>query len=288
MDTVIYGDVLVAVNFIINLMILGLTARLTGIPVKPLRRYLGALAGALASFVIFLPVQGFWVDILIRVGVTAVVIAITYFGHSAKDMLRLSVVFFGVGFLFAGFTVGIWFLIPQELFAYAHGILYLDISPLILVGCIGAAYLFVTAFDRIFDSGGSREGVWRAVITRGSQKTELLLFMDTGNHLTEPFSGLPVMVTSFDVASPLLTAHERSYIMGRPYDMPVGLRPVFYSGVGDQGLLYAIRPDKVTLCKDGKEVCCEGYLAVSTQTLSCQGCSGIFNPRLLGIGIGSR
>lgn len=288
METVIYGDVLVAINFIINLMILGLTGKLTGIPVKPFRRYLGALAGALASFVIFLPVQGFWVDIFIRVGVTALVIGITYFGHSPRDMLRLSVVFFGVGFLFAGFTVGIWFLLPQELFSYAHGILYLDIAPLLLVVCIGAAYLFVTVFDRIFDSGGSREGVWHAVIARGDKKIELLLFMDTGNHLTEPFSGLPVMISSFEAATLLLTGSERGYIMGRPYDMPAGLRPVFYSGVGTQGLLYAIRPDSITLCKNGKAICCEGYLALSQQELSCHGCSGIFNPRLLGISLGSR
>lgn len=202
-------------------------------------------------------------------------------------MLRLSVVFFGVGFLLAGFIMGVWFLLPQELLSYAHGIFYFDVAPLLLVGCIGAAYVFVSMFDRVFDSGGGREGVWQAVMTRGGKKIELLLFMDTGNHLTEPFSGLPVIVSSLTDASPLLTGGELNYILGRPYDIPAGLRPVFYNGVGDSGLIYAVRPDSITMQKDGRIISCEGYLAVSQNEISCRGCSGIFNPRLLGISLSS-
>lgn len=288
METVIYGDVLVAVNFIINLMILGLTAKLTGIPVRRFRRYLGALVGALASFVIFIPIQGMLFDLAVRAAVTALVIGVTYFGQSVKNMLRLSVVFFGVGFLLAGFVMGMWFLLPQELFSYAHGVFYMNVAPLLLVGCIGAAYLFVGLFDRIFDSGGAREGIWQVVITRSGGRVELLLFMDTGNHLIEPFSGLPVMVASLGDLSPLLTSGERACILGRPCDHPPGLRPVFYSGVGAQGLLYAIRPDSVTLTKGDRSIRCEGYLAISPQPLACNGCHGVFNPRLLGIGVHSR
>lgn len=287
METVIYGDVLVAVNFIINLMVLGLTEKLTGIPVKPWRRYLGALAGALSAFVIFIPMQGFLLDIAIRVVVTALVICLTYWGQSFRNMLRLSVVFFGVGFLLAGFIIAIWFLLPNEFISYAHGILYLDITPLLLVGCVTAAYVFVSLFDRIFDSGGGREGVWRAVLERGGRRIELLLFMDSGNHLTEPFSGLPVMVSSLMVASPLLTAGELNYILAGSYDMPQGLRPVFYDGVGGEGLLYAVRPDSITLYKDSKAVCCEGYLAVSPKEIACNGCNGLASPRLLGITVSS-
>ncbi|MEG0753823.1 MAG: sigma-E processing peptidase SpoIIGA [Angelakisella sp.] len=288
METVIYGDVLVAVNFIINLMVLNLTKRLTGISVKPFRRYMGAFVGALASFVIFIPIKGLWIDLLVRAGVTALVIGITYWGQSVKNMLRLTIVFFGVATLIAGFVMLICFLLPQELLSYANGILYFDVTPIVLVGCVTAAYLFVCMFDHVFDSGGSREGVWRAIITREGRTVELHLFMDTGNHLTEPFSGLPVMVASMREVTPLLSSCERNFMMGRPYDMPAGLRPVFYNGVGDDGLIYAVRPDSVVLTKDGKSITCEGYLAVSLKEISCQGCTGIFNPRLLGISVNSR
>lgn len=280
-ETVIYGDVLVAVNFIINLMVLGLTRKLTGVPVKRYRRYLGALAGALCSFVIFLPTQGFLAELGIRLVVTALVIGVTYGGQSPKTLLRLSMVFFTVGFLMAGFVIGIWFLLPDDLLAFANGILYFNVTPLVLLGCTAAAYGFVSLFDHIFDGGNSRAGIWEVSVLRGGKTVRLQLFMDTGNHLVEPFSGLPVMVVSLRAVTGLLTRQERSYIVGECDIPPPGLRTVFYHGVGAQGLLPAFLPDQLLFMQNGSIQPAEGYLAVSDKELACGDCCGIFNPRLI-------
>lgn len=285
-ETVIYGDVLAAVNFIINLMVLGLTRKLTGVPVKRFRRYMGAFAGAAASFVIFLPVHGMLWDIIIRILVTGLVIGVTYWGQPAKTLLRLSAVFFTVGFILAGFVVGIWFLLPSNFFAFGNSIIYLNITPLTLLGCCTAAYLFVSVFDRIFDRGNNKSCTWQVTVCRNGSAVRLQLFMDTGNHLIEPFSGLPVMVADFNSISPLLTPEERQYILGMSgAAMPSGLRPVFYNGIGAEGLLYAFLPESVLLEREKRSVESEGYMAVSVNKLCCSGCAGIFNPRLLGLGV---
>ena len=61
-DYVIYGDVLVAVNFIIDLLILRLCQPLTGIRQRGLRPYLAAGAGGLCAMAIFFPAGSVCVD----------------------------------------------------------------------------------------------------------------------------------------------------------------------------------------------------------------------------------
>ncbi|MEG1686330.1 MAG: sigma-E processing peptidase SpoIIGA [Angelakisella sp.] len=282
METVIYGDVLLAVNFIINLMLLGLTQRLTGVPVKRFRRYLGALAGAVCAFAIFLPQGGLVTDLFLRLVATILVVGITYLGQPAGLLLRLAAVFFAVGFLFAGFIMGLWFLVPNDLLAIANGIVYFNVTPLLLVGCAVGAYLFVSVFDAVFDRGQRRQTVWQATIRRGGSSISLAVLLDTGNRLVEPFSGLPVLVTGLAMATPLLTEQERWYLAGKG-ELPPGLRPVFYQDVGGTGLLCAFRPDSLMLAHNGGTVDCDGYVAVSVKAIACHGCGGVFNPRLLGL-----
>ena len=74
MEYVIYGDVLVAVNFIIDLVILRLCQPLTGIRQKGLRPYLAAAAGGLCSMAIFIPASSLWLDLFIRLGLSFIVV----------------------------------------------------------------------------------------------------------------------------------------------------------------------------------------------------------------------
>lgn len=285
MQRVIYGDVLAAVNFIIDLMLLSLTQRLCGVAAKRWRRYLAAGVGALCSFAIFLPGRGFVWEILLRAAATVLVIGTAYFGRPLRLLLRLSAVFFAVGFIFAGFVSAVWFLFPGELLSITNGVVYLDVSPLLLLGCVVMAYLFVGLFDRIFDGGRAASGSLSATLRRGENSVTLELFIDTGNQLVEPFSGLPVVVAGIGEVSKLLTDSERLFIITGQGLMPPGLRPVFYRGVGGDGMLYALRPDELLLQKGSRPVRCEGYLAVSTKPISCHGCAGICNPRMPGLGV---
>ena len=282
METVIYGDVLVALNFIINLAVLNLTQRLTGVAARRWRRYLGALVGGLCAFAIFLPVQGLWWELFIRLGSTLAVMLTVYGGQRFVTLLRVSAVFFSVGFLLAGFLLAAWFVLPERVFAIRNGVFYMNVTPLVLLGCVACAYFFVTVFDRVYDRGQARRCVWQCSISRQGRTVRVPLYLDTGNHLTEPFSGLPVMVLGLRQAQPLLSPQEYQAV-AQGGELPQGMRPVFFSGLGSQGLLYAVRPDGVVFWQEGRAIPGEGYLAVCPQELDCQDCCGVFSPRWLGV-----
>ena len=89
MEYVIYGDVLVAVNFIIDLLILRLCQPLTGIRQRGPRPYLAAAAGGLCSMVIFLPSNSLLLDLFIRLALSFIVVSIAYGRQRPGVFLRL-------------------------------------------------------------------------------------------------------------------------------------------------------------------------------------------------------
>lgn len=63
----VYADVLVVVNYIVNLLLLLASAKLLGVVTCRWRLCAGALVGALGSLVIFLPYVGMWFQALYKI-----------------------------------------------------------------------------------------------------------------------------------------------------------------------------------------------------------------------------
>lgn len=282
MEFVVYGDVLVAVNFIINLMILKLCSFFGGVKPKRFTYISGAFVGALCSFVIFLPMQGLFWDICYRIVTALLMVFVTYGRRPWRIFLRLLVVFLVTGFLLAGVVIGLWFLFPTGGYAYHNGVVYFQLKPLTLLLGITAAYLLASGFNRIFRARREDSASCPMVITRGGAVARLEALADTGNHLTEPFSGLPVVVVAFGTAAPLLTSHEQSAILENTleHDLPPGLRLVSYHTVGGEGLLAAFAPDSISLQVEGHWQTVDAYVAVSKTPLTGD-CQAIFNPRII-------
>ena len=94
-----------------------------------------------------------------------------------------------------------------------------------------------------------------------SRRVTLRVLRDTGNTLTDPVSGRPVLTADADALSPLLglpvpeavrrdPAALVSLLSGQP-EMASRLRLVAYSAVGADGLLCCIRPDAARI--EGRE-----------------------------------
>lgn len=292
MDYVIYGDVLVAVNFVIDLLILRLCQLLTGIRQRGARPYLAAAAGGLCSMAIFIPAGSLWLDLFIRLGFSFIVVSIAYGRQALPVFLRLLGVFYAVSFLVAGVVVGLWFLLPGGRYAYRNGMVYLDLAPTVLIGSVAAAYLFVRVFERILCWGRGMGERYAMTARRGDRYIAFTALADTGNRLTEPFSGLPVVVLEEEKGRRLLTGEERDWLdtgmtAGEP---PPGLRLVTYRTISGNGLLAAFRPQALRVRVGERWIEVEGYLALLRGGKGPAGCEGIFHPRMiqLAAGIGEK
>ena len=219
----IYLDLVVILNFFVDLLLLLGTNRLSG-SVSAWGRLLGAAAlGALYSGVCLIPRLQFLGHPLWTV-VCLGCMAVTAFGIN-QSALRRGAVFTLLSMALGGLATGF----HQASF------------PLLILEAGLLWLLCRTAFGgRI----GSQSYV-PLVITREGKRVCLTALVDTGNHLHDPISGESVLVISPDSAQKLtgLTADQLAHPMQTMAQHPIpGLRLIPYRAVGcPGGMLLALR-----------------------------------------------
>lgn len=243
----VYIDLLFFLNLVVDYFILSLTARLSGAAAGFLRQLGGAAAGALFSFIIFLPALPLPLEWGIRLLLSALIILCAFGFGSGRRFLRLWLTFYAVSFLYAGLMLAVWFLFHPAGLAVHNGVVYFQISPLLLLCGTAGAYGVIWLGRRLIRRpapAGRRE---RVEIRLGDRKVELTALVDTGHSLTDILSDEPVVVASFSAVAPLLSPESLPAFrkVGQPPggDMAGRYRLIPYSVVGGGGLLPAFRCD---------------------------------------------
>ncbi|MCI5562561.1 MAG: sigma-E processing peptidase SpoIIGA [Intestinimonas massiliensis] len=198
--TVVYIDALFLLNLIVNYLLLLAAAKLAGEPLRRLRLAAGAALGGLYAAAIFFPGMGFLTHPLCKLG-AAVLMLLTGFGGSRR-LLRVTLVFFGLSCAFGGgiFAIG---LLGGRGLTLRNGVLYSVMDLRILLLSAAVCYAVLTLVFRRTARHGRRE-VLPAVLTLGGRRVAVNALVDTGNTLTDPVTGRPVMVAEGSRLSPLL------------------------------------------------------------------------------------
>ena len=188
--TVIYIDSLFLLNLIVDYLLLLAAAKLAGEPLRRLRLGLGAVLGALYAAAVCLPGLGFLAHPLCKLG-AAVLMVLLGFGGSRR-LLRVLLVFFGISCAFGGgiFAIG---LLGGRGLSLKNGILYSAMDLRILLLSAALCYVgFTLLFHRV--ARHTARELTPAVLTLGEKRVALTALVDTGNTLTDPVTGRPVLV----------------------------------------------------------------------------------------------
>lgn len=198
--TVVYVDSLFLLNFIVNYLLLLATAKLAGEVLHRPRLAGGAALGALYAAAVFFPGMGFLLHPLCKLG-AAVLMLLAAFGGSRR-LLRVTLVFFGLSCAFGGGILAIGLLGGRGL-SLKNGILYsaMDLRMVLLSAAL--CYALLTLVFRRAARHDSRT-LTPVVLTLGAASVSLTALVDTGNTLTDPLTGRPVMVAEARYLAPLL------------------------------------------------------------------------------------
>ena len=272
MKQTVYADVLLALNFFINYFLLLSAGKIMRSPVSRTRVCLGAAFGAVCSLALFLPPMPFAVGGVVKLMISSVMVVISFRLRSVRDFLRSLLVTCAVTFGFGGAMLALWLTVAPSGMYYRNGTVYFSLSPGFVIAVTVACYSVITLAGKICRRLELRGGECGAVIRCEGAARSLRLLCDSGNLLTEPFSGLPVIVV-------------RKNALGRtlPQGFPTGcshLRIIPYSAVGGEGLLCAFRPESVEVRLGRRRQAVECYIAVS-DNLEDSEYDGIINPRIL-------
>lgn len=219
----VYVDIVMAINFLVDLLLILGTNRLAGFPAGWGQAVKAALLGGLYGGVCMLPRLRFLGGMLWRLVVLAAMAGIA-FGWNRSAFQR------GAVFVLLSMALG----------GIAAGLGRGSFPALLLAG--GGMCLLCRMGFR--GSAGQKEYV-PVELQWGTRKLSLIALRDTGNSLRDPITGEAVLVAGADVAAELIGLTERE--LHHPVELLAsgklpGLRLIPYRAVGvPGGMLPALR-----------------------------------------------
>lgn len=240
---VIYADVLIFLNLAVNWFLLLATSKLCDIRVGIWRQLAGAAVGALFSLYIFAPPLNTFIEIFIRLLFAAVIVITCYGFGSAKRYFRLLAVFFAATFLYAGIMMGIYAVFRPAGMAVDGGVVYFDISPLVLITVTAVCYGIILLIQRFSQRSAASAKRVSVTLNMPDRSVELTAMVDTGHSLRDVFSGESVVLISPVAAKKLLGEEASAKQFGARYRL-IPCR----TAEGDS-LLEGMRCDSLTVGK---------------------------------------
>ncbi len=243
----VYADVLIFVNFFINFLILELTAKICKDGCKTHRIVAASFIGSLFSMYIFLPESSMPIEIIFKLSVSAVIVLIGFGFDTIKAFLRRISVFFVSGFIYAGFMMAIWAILKPQNLAINNGIVYINISPPVLILSTVVCYLILAFIRRISKKQAFSAKRCKIDITKNQKTVHVKTMLDTGHSLTDSITNYPIIIIEGSVAKNLLgfVPSVENIAADTPYSEKFRLIP--FSSVGGHGLLPAFKPDNVSI-----------------------------------------
>ncbi len=278
-------DILLAVNFFVNLLLLSLVGGRCRCSRG--RLVLAACVGALSSLHIFLPPLPVWagtaLGVLLKIGWGAAMVRIAFGWQGWYSLIKRWLLLLGCGWAFFG-------LMQQLRGCYAgkgmfvfDNALYFHIRTPVFILCLAGAYLVVWSIGALLRLTCPKESLCSAVLEVDGQQLRLDALIDSGNSLVEPFSGLPVAVCSLSVAAKLLSAELLSAMLCGQGNQLHRVRQIPFCAVGQSGLLPAVKGERLTICCESQapKVSEAFYLAVTQQPIGGEEWQLLLSPGLV-------
>jgi len=291
----VYIDVLFAVNFSMDFLALYVTAYILKIKFKLKRGILAALIGAfygVVSVIISIEI----ISSLILTAIIGVIMCLILNGYNGLSLaLQESTVFLASNLVIGGGMTAIYEVFnanggADSILIYGNPETVEQQLPmaLFIIGAAGVAILLLY-FGRGINKHGSAQYV-ELHISHHAKKINITALSDSGNLLTEPISGLPVVILCKNMASEILSADMYNAVVElnttELSNYTNRVRMVLYETVSGKGIIGAFKPDKITV--NGIEV--SAWVAVSDKlTLGKEAkCSAIIPQALVRSDINSQ
>lgn len=272
---VVYYDELLLINFILNTIILSLTAWSANSPAAKKRIISGALLGSIYSLGELLPAWALLYAPLSKLLFAAFLIAVVFGRQPLRRFGILVVIFFVNSFVLGGAVIG-WFYffqsVPIQFQPSSFEITGYQLAGGGIVG-IGLIVIWSRSFTKTF----SRKNIcFQLKICYEGQVIELNGLLDTGNRLYSPLGHRPVLLVDQEALLGLLPrtimeylTTNRDCLLETIHNVPdvnfmSRLELIPYQAVGVKSWLAGFRPDWVEV----KSVRSQAVVALSPAKLS--------------------
>lgn len=288
----IYADGLVLINFIIDYVLLCSLVKIIGRNKNGKRIFISSLFGGLSSLLIFLPPNLLLLQFLLKIVSVMLMILIANRFVSIKQYVKEIFSFLFLNCVFGGFVFLLYVLFPRKNAFVNPLAVYFHISPLFLLFSLAITYVCIFAFKAFTEKALLKSGNYKVTVSLFGKKKEFDGFLDTGNLLKDPLSGVPVIVASLSGASPLLSAQVKAIFENEDFEIDKAInltnefkksfRLIPYNTIDKSGLLPSIKTDFIEIQSDKSfSIIPSAYLAITKESLGDSENKIILNPALL-------
>ena len=287
---VVYVDEVFLGNLIINLVVLWATSRLVRIEAVKWRLFSGAFIGALYSIALFVPLGINLFGVIFKFSVSVLIILVTFGPKPVKNMAIILGYFYFTSFAMGGVVFGAGYFLnshgagtpgTEEFLTVVRDYFWYGILLAII-----AIYMLAKWGPIFWRRRVSEESFYFPLdISFGQGTVALKSFLDTGNHLSDPLTGYPVVVVEYDsikhmfpgkLKAALSKNFENENTLAGILDALPGsgweerFKVIPFHSVGNtNGLLYGFSPDKIELkCGEKDIVTAQVIIGLCKQSLS--------------------
>ncbi len=268
MEVTIYIDVLFALNFLMNLVLLFLTAMAVRIHISVPRMTAAAALMALYGVLAVLPVLSFLLSIVGKIAITIPAVLLLCRNENWRVQIKTWGIFWLISAAVGGMIVAFSFK-SSHMLLFA-GSLYLNVSLWTVLAGIAGVYLLISVFCRLCRQRlGRKDYIIPFSLEINGEEVYFDALLDTGCELTVPVLGdAMLLITQKEIP----TMPEETF----PVDI--------FTATGTKEIS-AFYPEKLRCLKKEYRICGIPAVGITEETFSKDGqYQAVFNPAMLELG----
>ena len=240
---VIYVDVLVFTNIIIDYILLYLTAKFTNKTYKLARIVLASCIGGITSLYIFINVKLLIVDFLFKIVMSVLIVCVAFGFSRIRILFYTSVLYLTLSFAFCGLIIFLQNIRP-ELFLNRNLMSYLNISPVFLVILTAIFYIIIKLLFGFVNRKSNAQCVELDIkLSDFNLSTNALV--DSGHTLKDPLSDAEIFI---------LNSKNYELFEESGFDLVNRIRLIPVKTVSGSCLLRGIRCDAAIIKLEDREI----------------------------------
>jgi len=253
MATVIYLDVLVAVNIFVTYILLVCTRVVAKLQTKKWGVVISTIIGGASSLIIFWEEMPIALSIVYKILIGIIISYSAFVPNNRKLFFKTTLAFFLVNFIFGGVMYFIEITLNINNILYINGTVYFDISVLFLVSMTLICYGLLLVGDYFLRKRASENTIYEVLLYFRNECVTLKALYDTGNHLTDGLDSKPVIIVELKEILRFFSTSETVFFMDNDLssDVPATIKNVFRiipcSSVTGSSILKGFIPEKIEI-----------------------------------------
>lgn len=267
-ELVYYVEYVFVENFIIDFILLFITGKLIKRIIIFKRLIIASLIGSLYVILTFYMAREFMTYFIVKFSISVLMIMVAFDSKGILTNIRVIICFYITSLIVVGIISALYYLTYDKLTA--------NIILVSIFAGYGALHFF---FKEIKDRIAKHNYKRTVGINIGGKSKTFRGYIDTGNELTDPVTGKPVMVVNIDCIKDILGNDLYTRIMdfynNKSYENlingnnEINLRIIRYNTISNSGeSMVCIVADKIEIINNGNKVLIDALIGIHPKRIS--------------------